>query len=77
LNFYTGGILTVADDFLQNDGRKFLDLMEHLAQKKLKSPQPQEENEEWEEYEGDSSNFDDDDVCILLLLLASVSPQCS
>lgn len=28
--------MTVADDFLRNDGRKFLDLMEHLAHRKGK-----------------------------------------
>ncbi|KAJ3265428.1 Stress response protein nst1 [Chytriomyces hyalinus] len=31
-----GGILTVAEDFLKNDGRKFLDLMEQLADRKIK-----------------------------------------
>ena len=31
-----GGILTVADDFLKNDGKKFLDLMQQLAERKVK-----------------------------------------
>ncbi|TPX30382.1 hypothetical protein SmJEL517_g06034 [Synchytrium microbalum] len=31
-----GNILTVADDFLKNDGRKFLELMEQLAERKMK-----------------------------------------
>lgn len=32
----TGGLLTMADDFLKNDGRKFLDLMEQLAERKIR-----------------------------------------
>ncbi|KAJ3341590.1 hypothetical protein HDU93_004492 [Gonapodya sp. JEL0774] len=31
-----GGLLTVADDFLKNDGRKFLELMETLAERKIR-----------------------------------------
>jgi hypothetical protein len=31
LRFKPGGILTVADDFLKNDGGKFLEMMEQLA----------------------------------------------
>ncbi|KAJ3283380.1 DNA-directed RNA polymerase [Borealophlyctis nickersoniae] len=39
-----GGILTVADDFLKNDGRKFLDLMEQLAERKLRQVDEEESN---------------------------------
>lgn len=30
-----GGILTVADDLLKNDGRKFIDMMEQLAERRM------------------------------------------
>ncbi|KAI9725330.1 MAG: Stress response protein nst1 [Chrysothrix sp. TS-e1954] len=30
-----GGILTVADDLLQNDGQKFIDMMEQLAERRM------------------------------------------
>ena len=30
-----GGILTVADDLLQNDGRKFIEMMEQLAERRM------------------------------------------
>ncbi|KAJ3339988.1 hypothetical protein HDU91_000906, partial [Kappamyces sp. JEL0680] len=60
-----GGILTVADDFLKNDGRKFLDLMEHLAQRKLRAPGPPDDpNEDWDDYDDESSNseeYEDED----------------
>ncbi|KAI9341949.1 salt tolerance down-regulator-domain-containing protein [Obelidium mucronatum] len=41
-----GGILTVAEDFLKNDGRKFLDLMEQLAERKIRllEDEPDSEN---------------------------------
>ncbi|KAJ3274263.1 hypothetical protein HDV01_003336 [Terramyces sp. JEL0728] len=54
-----GGILTVADDFLKNDGQKFLDLMEQLAQKKNRPPMDDKESlpsEDEEEYEGSNSD---------------------
>lgn len=31
----TGGILTVADDLLKNDGKKFIDMMEQLAERRI------------------------------------------
>lgn len=33
--FAPGGILTVADDLLKNDGQKFLEMMEQLADKRI------------------------------------------
>lgn len=30
-----GGILTVADDLLKNDGKKFIDMMEQLAERRM------------------------------------------
>lgn len=32
--FFSGGILTVADDLLKNDGQKFLEMMEQLAERR-------------------------------------------
>lgn len=32
---YAGGILTVADDLLKNDGKKFIDMMEQLAERRM------------------------------------------
>jgi hypothetical protein len=54
------GMLTITDDFLQNDGQKVLDLMEYLAHKKIRATledniKPQQE--EWDDYE-DVSNSD-------------------
>ncbi|KAI8897523.1 salt tolerance down-regulator-domain-containing protein [Globomyces pollinis-pini] len=62
-----GGILTVADDFLKNDGQKFLNLMEQLAQRKVKVmgeekeyTSPANENgDTWEEDYDDISNSDE------------------
>jgi hypothetical protein len=35
LYYPLGGILTVADDLLKNDGRKFIDMMEQLAERRM------------------------------------------
>lgn len=32
-----GGILTVADDLLKNDGKKFLEMMERLAERRMRT----------------------------------------
>lgn len=34
-NTYPGGILTVADDLLKNDGQKFITMMEQLAESRM------------------------------------------
>jgi hypothetical protein len=34
-----GGILTVADDLLKNDGKKFIEMMEQLAERRMKREQ--------------------------------------
>ena len=34
--FTPGNILTVADDLLKNDGQKFLEMMEQLAERRMK-----------------------------------------
>jgi hypothetical protein len=35
LKINTGGILTVADDLLKNDGKKFIEMMEQLAERRM------------------------------------------
>jgi hypothetical protein len=69
-----GNILTVADDLLKNDGKKFLEMMEHLAerrmQRELDAEVDVEESEDEDEDEGDEEDDpedeededDDDDV---------------
>lgn len=32
---FVGGILTVADDLLKNDGKKFIEMMEQLAERRM------------------------------------------
>lgn len=34
-NLFPGGILTVADDLLKNDGKKFIEMMEQLAERRM------------------------------------------
>ncbi|KAI9338274.1 salt tolerance down-regulator-domain-containing protein [Zopfochytrium polystomum] len=63
-----GGILTVADDFLKNDGKKFLDLMEQLADRKIQLLEDEEAadefydgpDNEWEDEEDDEGDYDDE-----------------
>lgn len=38
----TGGILTVADDLLKNDGKKFIEMMEQLAERRMRREQEAE-----------------------------------
>lgn len=40
-----GGILTVADDLLQNDGRKFIEMMEQLAERRMQREHEVEYND--------------------------------
>lgn len=37
-----GGILTVADDLLKNDGKKFIEMMEQLAERRMQREQDAE-----------------------------------
>ncbi|EEB05410.1 fungal protein [Schizosaccharomyces japonicus yFS275] len=50
-----GGILTVADDLLKNDGRKFIEMMEHLAERRIQREDNSmlEPKDEYDEEEGD------------------------
>jgi len=50
-----GNILTVADDLLKNDGGKFLEMMEQLAERRM-----QREEDAAKEVEVDSEEDEDD-----------------
>jgi len=41
-DFLTGGILTVADDLLKNDGKKFIEMMEQLAERRMQREEEQQ-----------------------------------
>lgn len=56
-----GGILTVADDLLKNDGKKFIEMMEQLAERRMQ--REEEAAMEAREYdELDEEDYDDDDI---------------
>lgn len=71
-----GGILTVADDLLRNDGRKFIEMMEQMAERRMQREQeaytqsqlpytghdhgPQEE-EDFDEEEGEEYDSQEDE----------------
>lgn len=57
---YLGGILTVADDLLKNDGRKFLDMMERLAEKRIKKDEEISLDQAQDDYFEDEEDDDDD-----------------
>lgn len=44
LTYDTGGILTVADDLLKNDGKKFIEMMEQLAERRMAREEDAKEN---------------------------------
>ncbi|EIM84195.1 uncharacterized protein STEHIDRAFT_123056, partial [Stereum hirsutum FP-91666 SS1] len=52
----TGNILTVADDLLKNDGQKFLEMMEQLAERRM-----QREEEATQDVEDESDEDDEDE----------------
>lgn len=70
INLFIGGILTVADDLLKNDGKKFLDMMERLAERRMQKEDntSDQSNNYFQEDEDDDDNFEDeeDDVCFFL-----------
>lgn len=62
-----GNILTVADDLLKNDGQKFLEMMEQLAERRMQREEDaagaiEAESDEDSDDDGDESEGDDDDV---------------
>ena len=60
-----GNILTVADDLLKNDGQKFLEMMEQLAERRMQREEEAavdvEDDSEDEDDEGDEDEDDEDD----------------
>jgi hypothetical protein len=57
-----GGILTVADDLLKNDGQKFLEMMEQLADKRIQREREAADSVENEDEDGsDEEEYDEDD----------------
>ena len=60
-----GNILTVADDLLKNDGQKFLEMMEQLAERRMQREEEAaidvEEDSEDEDDEGDEDEEDEDE----------------
>ncbi|KAK4045976.1 Stress response protein nst1 [Microbotryomycetes sp. JL201] len=54
-----GGILTVADDLLKNDGQKFLEMMEQLADKRIQ--REREANEIADDEDGSEEDYDDEE----------------
>lgn len=64
---HVGGILTVADDLLKNDGKKFLDMMERLAERRMQKEDTISEqgNNYFQEDEDDEDAFDEEDEEVL------------
>ena len=61
-----GNILTVADDLLKNDGQKFLEMMEQLAERRMQREQQaaqdlEEDSDPDDDDEGDEVDEEDDD----------------
>jgi hypothetical protein len=61
-----GNILTVADDLLKNDGQKFLEMMEQLAERRMQREQQaaqdlEEDSDADDDDEGDEDDEDEDD----------------
>lgn len=55
-----GGILTVAEDLLQNDGKKFIDMMESLAEKRMRREEEIEALAADYIWEGTEEDYDED-----------------
>lgn len=45
-----GGILTVADDLLKNDGKKFIEMMEQLAERRMAREEDAEKQQTYQNY---------------------------
>jgi hypothetical protein len=56
-----GGILTVADDLLKNEGKKFLDMMEKLAERRMKKEESDDESDCDDEYPEDYEDNDNEE----------------
>jgi len=59
---FTGNILTVADDLLKNDGQKFLEMMEQLAERRMqREQQAAQDLEEDSDADHGEEGVDEDD----------------
>lgn len=61
-----GNILTVADDLLKNDGQKFLEMMEQLAERRMQREEEavadvEDDSEEEEDEEGDEEEEEEEE----------------
>lgn len=61
-----GNILTVADDLLKNDGQKFLEMMEQLAERRMAREEEavgdvEDDSEDDEEDDADEDDDEDDE----------------
>ncbi|KAK9467732.1 hypothetical protein V1512DRAFT_235697 [Lipomyces arxii] len=62
-----GGILTVADDLLKNDGKKFIEMMEQLAERRMAREEEAltaaeyDEEEDYDDEEEDEEDYEDDE----------------
>lgn len=86
----SGNILTVADDLLKNDGRKFLEMMEQLAERRMQreeeaaaevgmDSQDEEDDEDGDEDDDDEEEEeedDDDEEEVVFILLNSLLFLC-
>lgn len=66
-----GQMLQKADELMKNDGKKFLEVMEKLAERRMKKQLDEEEDEE---HEYPESEVDEDEVVRLLPPLSPHSP---
>ncbi len=60
-SIFTGNILTVADDLLKNDGQKFLEMMEQLAERRMQREQQAAQDLEVDSDADHGEEGDDDD----------------
>lgn len=51
----------MADDLLQNNGKKFLDMMERLAERRIKKEDPLDYRQDDDEDDEDDDEYLDDD----------------
>ena len=49
---HIGGILTVADDLLKNDGKKFIEMMEQLAERRMHREEEDQFQNAWLRHPG-------------------------
>lgn len=58
--YVIGGVLTVADDLLKNDGKRFLDMMEQLAERRIKKEE-EASIDQSNDYDDEEDEYDETD----------------